>query len=98
MLQYITNIYICMCVCDVFIYMSFSFISFLATKDLMESQEEVKEEGLGYVVMRNLFSRDSDYQLKLVKKSRSITMRESAEKLALTKKVMHLYVFCSRSN
>lgn len=58
----------------------------------MASQEEVKEEGLGYVVMRNLFSRDSEYQLKLVKKSRSITMRESAEKLALTKKVKLLYL------
>lgn len=72
--------------------------SFLATKDLMESQEEVKEEGLGYVVMRNLFSRESDYQLKLVKKSHSTTMRESAEKLALTKKVIHLYALCNSLN
>lgn len=62
----------------------------------MESQEEVKEEGLGYVVMRNLFSKDSEYQLKLVKKSRSTTMRESAEKLTLTKKVKFLYLFWSR--
>lgn len=58
----------------------------------MESQEEVKEEGLGYVVMKNLFSRDSEYQLKLVKKSRSTTMRESAEKLTLSKKVILIHV------
>lgn len=75
---------------------SISLISYLATKDLMESQEEVKEEGLGYVVMKNLFSRDSEYQLKLVKKSHSTTIRESAEKLSLTKKVIHLNVFCTQ--
>lgn len=69
---------------------SMSTISYLATKDLMESQEEVKEEGVGYVVMKNLFSRDSEYQLKLVKKSRSTTMRESAERLTLTRKVRQL--------
>lgn len=73
-------------------YPHIALISFLATKDLMESQEEVKEEGLGYVVMKNLFSRDSEYQLKLVKKSRSTTMRESAEKLTLSKKVILIYV------
>ncbi|KAK3567501.1 hypothetical protein QTP86_019952 [Hemibagrus guttatus] len=72
--------------------------SYLATQDLMESQEEVKEEGLGYVVMRNLFSRDSEYQLKLVKKSRSITMRESAEKLALTKKIHEKHEFQRKLN
>lgn len=62
----------------------------------MESHEEVKEEGLGYVVMRNLFSRDSEYQLKLVKKSHSTTIRESAEKLALSKKVILIYFFCTK--
>lgn len=61
----------------------------------MESQEEVKEEGLGYVIMKNLFSRDTEYQLKLVKKSRSTTMRESAEELALSKKVILLYLSCT---
>lgn len=66
---------------------SISLVSYLATQDLMESQEELKEEGLGYVVMKNLFSRDAAYQLKLVKKSRSTTMRESAERLSLSKKV-----------
>ncbi|KAF7706154.1 myomesin 1a (skelemin) isoform X1 [Silurus meridionalis] len=72
--------------------------SYLATQDLMESQEEVKEEGLGYVVMRNLFSRDTDYQLKLVKKSRSTTMRESAEKLSLTKKIQEKHEFQRKLN
>ncbi|MCJ8731774.1 hypothetical protein PDJAM_G00203360 [Pangasius djambal] len=72
--------------------------SYLATQDLMESQEEVKEEGLGYVVMRNLFSRDTEYQLKLVKKSRTTTVRESAEKLALSKKIQEKHEFQRKLN
>lgn len=62
-------------------------ISHLATQDLMETQEEVKEEGVGYVVMRNLFSRETDFKMKTVKKTRETSMRESAERLTLKKKV-----------
>uniref|UniRef100_A0A8C2CLD8 Myomesin 1a (skelemin) n=1 Tax=Cyprinus carpio TaxID=7962 RepID=A0A8C2CLD8_CYPCA len=58
-------------------------ISHLATQDLMETQEEVKEEGVGYVVMRNLFSRETGFEMRTVKKSRETSLRESAERLAL---------------
>uniref|UniRef100_A0A8C2A5T0 Myomesin 1a (skelemin) n=1 Tax=Cyprinus carpio TaxID=7962 RepID=A0A8C2A5T0_CYPCA len=58
-------------------------ISHLATQDLMETQEEVKEEGVGYVVMRNLFSRETGFEIRTVKKSRETSLRESAERLAL---------------
>ncbi|TSK82173.1 Myomesin-1 [Bagarius yarrelli] len=71
---------------------------YLATRDLMESQEELKEEALGYVVMKNLFSRDSEYQLKLVKKSHSTTIRESAEKLAVTRKIEEKHEFQRKLN
>lgn len=53
----------------------------------METQEEVKEEGVGYVVMRNLFSRETDFKMKTEKKTRETSMRESAERLTLKKKV-----------
>uniref|UniRef100_A0A8C2C8K7 Myomesin 1a (skelemin) n=1 Tax=Cyprinus carpio TaxID=7962 RepID=A0A8C2C8K7_CYPCA len=62
------------------IYLFFS-ISHLATQDLMETQEEVKEEGVGYVVMRNLFSRETDFKMRTVKKSRETSLRESAERM-----------------
>lgn len=68
------------------IYLFFS-ISHLATQDLMETQEEVKEEGVGYVVMRNLFSRETDFKMRTVKKSRETSLRESAERMALSRKV-----------
>uniref|UniRef100_A0A673JYX7 M-protein, striated muscle-like n=1 Tax=Sinocyclocheilus rhinocerous TaxID=307959 RepID=A0A673JYX7_9TELE len=61
-------------------------ISHLATQDLMETQEEVKEEGVGYVVMRNLFSRETDFKMRTVKKSRETSLRESAERLSLSRK------------
>uniref|UniRef100_A0A8C2CNE7 Myomesin 1a (skelemin) n=1 Tax=Cyprinus carpio TaxID=7962 RepID=A0A8C2CNE7_CYPCA len=61
-------------------------ISHLATQDLMETQEEVKEEGVGYVVMRNLFSRETGFEMRTVKKSRETSLRESAERLALSRK------------
>uniref|UniRef100_A0A8C1WYD9 Myomesin 1a (skelemin) n=1 Tax=Cyprinus carpio TaxID=7962 RepID=A0A8C1WYD9_CYPCA len=48
----------------------------LATQDLMETQEEVKEEGVGYVVMRNLFSRETDFKMRTVKKSRETSLRD----------------------
>lgn len=53
----------------------------------METQEEVKEEGVGYVVMRNLFSRETGFEMRTVKKSRETSLRESAERLALSRKV-----------
>uniref|UniRef100_A0A8C2CIT9 Myomesin 1a (skelemin) n=1 Tax=Cyprinus carpio TaxID=7962 RepID=A0A8C2CIT9_CYPCA len=64
-------------------------ISHLATQDLMETQEEVKEEGVGYVVMRNLFSRETGFEMRTVKKSRETSLRESAERLALSRKKMN---------
>ncbi|XP_076840855.1 myomesin 1a (skelemin) [Brachyhypopomus gauderio] len=72
--------------------------SHLATQDLMESQEEVKEEGLGYVVMKNLFSRETDYKIKVEKKSRSTIMRESAERMALGKKMHENLEFQKKMN
>lgn len=53
----------------------------------MESQEEVKEEGVGYVVMRNLFSRDTDFKMRVHKKTRETSMRESADRMTLSRKV-----------
>lgn len=53
----------------------------------MESQEEVKEEGVGYVVMRNLFSRATDFKMRVHKKTRETSMRESADRMTLSKKV-----------
>lgn len=58
----------------------------------METQEEVKEEGVGYVVMRNLFTRETDYQIKLEKKTHSRSMRESANRLALGRKVIIMII------
>ncbi|XP_072544220.1 myomesin 1a (skelemin) isoform X1 [Salminus brasiliensis] len=72
--------------------------SHLATQELMETQEEVKEEGVGYVVMRNLFSRESGYKIKVEKKSRSISMRESADRLALGKKMHEKQEFQKKMN
>ncbi|XP_062850023.1 myomesin 1a (skelemin) [Trichomycterus rosablanca] len=72
--------------------------SHLATKELMESQQEKKEEGVGYVVMKNLFSRDSEYEIKLVKKSHSKIIRESAEKLTLSKKIVEKQEFHKKMN
>ncbi|XP_026851957.2 myomesin 1a (skelemin) [Electrophorus electricus] len=72
--------------------------SHLATQELMESQEELKEEGLGYVVMRNLFSRETDHKIRVHKKSRSISMRESAERMALGKKMQENMEFRKKMN
>lgn len=57
----------------------------------MEAQEEeVSEEGIQYVAMRNLFVREAREALdvKVEKKSRTIRMRESAERVELNKTVM----------
>lgn len=72
-----------------------SFHSCLKSHDvvrgLMEAQEEeVSEEGIQYVAMRNLFVREAREALdvKVEKKSRMIRMRESAERVELSKTVM----------
>ncbi|XP_066537740.1 myomesin 1a (skelemin) [Hoplias malabaricus] len=72
--------------------------SHLATEELMESQEEVKEEGVGYVVMRNLFTREADYKFKVEKKTHSKSMRESADRLALREKMHEKQVFQKKMN
>lgn len=56
----------------------------------MEAQEEVSEEGIHYVAMRNLFVREATEALdvKVEKKSRMIRMRETAERVELSKTVM----------
>uniref|UniRef100_A0AAY4ACB7 Myomesin 1a (skelemin) n=1 Tax=Denticeps clupeoides TaxID=299321 RepID=A0AAY4ACB7_9TELE len=64
----------------------------------MESQEEVKEEGVGYVVMRNLFSREEDFQMKVEKKTRKKLMRESADRLTLGKKMHEKEEFQKKMN
>ncbi|XP_063075232.1 myomesin 1a (skelemin) isoform X2 [Engraulis encrasicolus] len=62
--------------------------SHLVAQDLMEAQEETKEEGIGYVVMKNLFSKEEDFKMqKVEKKSRRVVIRESAERLVVGKKV-----------
>ncbi|XP_042574349.1 M-protein, striated muscle-like isoform X2 [Cyprinus carpio] len=72
--------------------------SHLATQDLMETQEEVKEEGVGYVVMRNLFSRETDFKMRTVKKSRETSLRESAERMALSRKIHEKEEFQKKMN
>ncbi|KAF4117329.1 hypothetical protein G5714_001882 [Onychostoma macrolepis] len=72
--------------------------SHLATRDLMETQEEVKEEGVGYVVMRNLFSRETDFKMRSVKKTRETSLRESAERLSLSRKMHEKEEFQKKMN
>ncbi|KAM4605242.1 LOW QUALITY PROTEIN: myomesin 1a (skelemin) [Polymixia lowei] len=61
-----------------------------AVRGLMEAQEgEVREEGVNYVAMRNLFSRESReaMEVKVYKKTRTTNIRESAERLEVGKTV-----------
>ena len=67
--------------------------SHLVARDLAEAQEEVKEEGIGYVVMKNLFSKEEDFKMKVETKTRKTTIRESADLLTLGKKVSGDYCF-----
>lgn len=56
----------------------------------MEAQEEeVTEEGINYVAMRNLFVREAKeaMEVKVEKRSRTVHVRESAERMELTKTV-----------
>ncbi|XP_039999061.1 myomesin 1a (skelemin) isoform X2 [Xiphias gladius] len=56
-------------------------------RGLMEAQEEVTEEGINYVAMRNLFVREAREALdiKVEKKTRTKHVRESAEHLEVSK-------------
>uniref|UniRef100_A0A674BW48 Myomesin 1a (skelemin) n=1 Tax=Salmo trutta TaxID=8032 RepID=A0A674BW48_SALTR len=63
-------------------------------RGLVEVQEEVKEEGVGHVAMRNLFSLETSSletssmeTITVEKKSRKRHIRESADRLELSKKV-----------
>ncbi|KAJ8010972.1 hypothetical protein DPEC_G00053380 [Dallia pectoralis] len=58
-------------------------------RGLVEVQEEVKEESVGQVAMRNLFSRETSSMemVTVEKKSRKKHMRESAECVQLSKKI-----------
>lgn len=63
-------------------------------RGLMEAQEEeVSEEGIQYVAMRNLFVREAReaVDVKVQKKTRTTRMRESAERVELTKTVVILH-------
>uniref|UniRef100_A0A8C4I1F4 Myomesin 1a (skelemin) n=1 Tax=Dicentrarchus labrax TaxID=13489 RepID=A0A8C4I1F4_DICLA len=58
-------------------------------RGLMESHDEdVTEEGINYVAMRNLFVREAReaMHVKVEKKTRTVHVRESAERLQLSKK------------
>lgn len=61
----------------------------------MESQEDVTEEGINYVAMRNLFVREAREALdvKVVKKTRSTHIRESAERMELSRTVHPFHSF-----
>uniref|UniRef100_A0A4W6F1A2 Myomesin 1a (skelemin) n=1 Tax=Lates calcarifer TaxID=8187 RepID=A0A4W6F1A2_LATCA len=61
-------------------------------RGLMESQEDVTEEGINYVAMRNLFVREAREALdvKVVKKTRSTHIRESAERMESNNQICHI--------
>lgn len=62
----------------------------------MEAQQEnVTEEGINYVAMRNLFVREAKeaLEVKVEKKTRTTHIRESAERLELNKTVNPFYSF-----
>ncbi len=59
-------------------------------RGLMEAQDEqVTEEGINYVAMRNLFVREASeaLQVRVEKKTRTTHIRESAERVELSKSV-----------
>lgn len=62
----------------------------------MEAQEEeVTEEGINYVAMRNLFVREAReaMEVKVEKKTRSKHVRESAERLEMSRMVNPFHSF-----
>lgn len=65
-------------------------VSHDVVRGLMEAQEEeVSEEGIQYVAMRNLFVREAKEAVgvKVERKTRTTRMRESAERVELSKTV-----------
>ena len=67
-----------------------------AVRGLMEAQEEeVTEEGIQYVAMRNLFVREAKeaMHVRVEKKTRSTHVRESAERMAMSKTVNPFHSF-----
>ncbi|KAF7661893.1 hypothetical protein LDENG_00250690 [Lucifuga dentata] len=68
---------------------------------LMEAQEkEVTEEGINYVAMRNLFVREAReaVEVKVEKKTRKMYIRESAERVALSKTIDEWAEFRKKMN
>lgn len=62
-------------------------------RGLIEAQkEETTEEGINYVAMRNLFVREAKeaMEVKVEKKTRTTHIRESAERMELTRTVNDL--------
>lgn len=59
----------------------------------MEAQDEVTEEGINYVAMRNLFVREAReaMEVRVERKTRTKHVRESAERLELSKTVNPVY-------
>ncbi|XP_047445389.1 myomesin 1a (skelemin) isoform X2 [Mugil cephalus] len=70
-------------------------------RGLMEAQEEdVTEEGINYVAMRNLFVREAReaMEVKVEKKTRSTHIRESAERLELCRTMEEWSEFRKKMN
>ncbi|KAM3842261.1 myomesin 1a (skelemin) [Diretmus argenteus] len=70
-------------------------------RDLMEAHdEEVHEEGVNYVAMRNLFLRESmePSEVRVEKKTRTVHIRESAERMELSKTMEQWSEFRKKMN
>lgn len=69
-------------------------------QSLTEAQEEVKEEGVNYVAMRNLFTSETSaaMEVKVEKKTRKTVIRESADRLSLGKKMEERVEFRKKMN
>lgn len=74
------------------------FFSHDTVRGLMEAQEEdVTEEGINYVAMRNLFVREAReaMDVKVEKKTRTKHVRESAERLEFGRTVSYFFSLSS---
>ncbi|XP_042354004.1 myomesin 1a (skelemin) isoform X2 [Plectropomus leopardus] len=69
-------------------------------RGLMESQEEMTEEGINYVAMRNLFVREAKeaMEVRVERKTRSTHIRESAERMALSQTLEQWTEFRKKMN
>ncbi|MFT7812321.1 M-protein, striated muscle-like isoform X1 [Arapaima gigas] len=68
-------------------------------RELLESQEEErKEESIGYVAMRNLFTREDIKMQRMEKKTREKIIRESAERIAFSRKMHEKEEFHKKMN